>query len=157
MQNWIWLKFLGTIQVLRQQRSGWMGSENGNFFWFTVLFMLCVGGPKKTITCWRNTWMVPYETYTLVVSTIYDLAVTKLCYCIIGILVYLLWFVDLNRHVYFPTNADTICNVSFVIIRLYLMINVYSKIVRVVMSKSLDRWTDIFILPWPSLDTGHYF
>ena len=34
-----------TIQVLRQQRSGWVESENGNFCWFTVLFMLTyVGG-----------------------------------------------------------------------------------------------------------------
>ena len=23
---------LGTIQVLRQQRGGWVGSENGNFY-----------------------------------------------------------------------------------------------------------------------------
>ena len=27
---------LGTIQVSRQQRSEWVGSENGIFFWFTV-------------------------------------------------------------------------------------------------------------------------
>ena len=32
--------YYGTIQVLRQQRGGWVGSENGNFCWFTVLFML---------------------------------------------------------------------------------------------------------------------
>ena len=31
---------LGTIQVLPRQRGGWVGSENGNFCWFTVLFML---------------------------------------------------------------------------------------------------------------------
>ena len=29
-------KWLGTIKVLRQQR---LGSENGNFCWFTILFM----------------------------------------------------------------------------------------------------------------------
>ena len=28
---------LGTIQVLRHQRDGWVGSENDNFWWFTVL------------------------------------------------------------------------------------------------------------------------
>ena len=28
---------LGTIQVLRHQRGGWVGSENGNFWWLTVL------------------------------------------------------------------------------------------------------------------------
>ena len=28
---------LGTIQVLRHQRGGWVGSENGNLWWFTVL------------------------------------------------------------------------------------------------------------------------
>ena len=28
---------LGGIQVLRHQRGGWVGSENGNFWWFTVL------------------------------------------------------------------------------------------------------------------------
>ena len=27
----------GGIQVLRHQRGGWVGSENGNFWWFTVL------------------------------------------------------------------------------------------------------------------------
>ena len=27
----------GSIQVLRHQRGGWVGSENGNFWWFTVL------------------------------------------------------------------------------------------------------------------------
>ena len=35
----------GAIQVLRQQRGGWVGSENGKFCCFTVLFMLTsVGG-----------------------------------------------------------------------------------------------------------------
>ena len=29
--------YLGTIQVLRHQRGGCVGSENGNFWWFTVL------------------------------------------------------------------------------------------------------------------------
>ena len=28
---------IGTIQVLRHQRGGWVGSENGNFWWLTVL------------------------------------------------------------------------------------------------------------------------
>ena len=27
---------LGTIQVLRQQRSGWVGSENGNLIYNTI-------------------------------------------------------------------------------------------------------------------------
>ena len=53
----------GTIQVLRQQRSGWVGSKNGNFCWFTVLPIYSdVGGwvgLKKPKTCLRNTWMVP--------------------------------------------------------------------------------------------------
>ena len=37
----------GTIQVLRQQKGGWVGSENGNFCWFTVLFMLKWVGLKN--------------------------------------------------------------------------------------------------------------
>ena len=40
---------LGTIQVLPQQKGGWVGSESGNFCRFTVLFMLTsVGGLKKS-------------------------------------------------------------------------------------------------------------
>ena len=31
---------LGTIQVLCQQRGWWVGSENDNLCWFTLLFML---------------------------------------------------------------------------------------------------------------------
>ena len=35
IDNSIW-----AIQVWRQRRGEWVGSENGNFCWFTVLFML---------------------------------------------------------------------------------------------------------------------
>ena len=40
----------GTIQVLLQQRGGWVGSENFNFFYLQyILFILTlVGKPKKT-------------------------------------------------------------------------------------------------------------
>ena len=36
----------GNIQVLRHQRGGWVGSVNGNFWWFTSS-KRWVGGPKK--------------------------------------------------------------------------------------------------------------
>ena len=35
--NDCWMLIIGSIQVLRHQRGGWVGSENGNFWWFTVL------------------------------------------------------------------------------------------------------------------------
>ena len=57
--------YYGTIQVLRQQRGGWVGSENGNFCWFTVHTIYAKVsrwmGLKKPKTCWRNTWMVPIQ------------------------------------------------------------------------------------------------
>ena len=41
---------LGNIQVLRQQKAGWVGSENGNFL-LILQYYLCwrrlLGGPKK--------------------------------------------------------------------------------------------------------------
>ena len=40
IRNFFQQNHKGTIQVLRQQRGGWVWSENGNFCWFTVLFML---------------------------------------------------------------------------------------------------------------------
>ena len=50
---------LGTIQVLRHQRGRWVGSENGNFWWFTVLTINHQRGGwvglKKSKTWWRNT------------------------------------------------------------------------------------------------------
>ena len=49
-----------TIQVLRQQRGGWVGSENGTFT--DLQYYLCWRrwvGLEKPKTCWRNTWTVP--------------------------------------------------------------------------------------------------
>ena len=45
---------LGTIQVLRQQRGGWVGSENGNFLLIYSTIYADVGGwvgLKKPKTC----------------------------------------------------------------------------------------------------------
>ena len=45
---------LGTIQVLRQQRSGWMGTENGNFLLICNTIYADIGGwvvLKKPKTC----------------------------------------------------------------------------------------------------------
>ena len=51
----------GTIHISCQQID-WAGSENGDFCWFSLLY-LCWHrgwvGRKSPKMCWRNIWMVP--------------------------------------------------------------------------------------------------
>ena len=56
----IWRDTFGTIPLLRQQKTGWVGSENDNFCRRSVLYLfLHSGWVKKSPTrCWRN-GMVP--------------------------------------------------------------------------------------------------
>ena len=56
--------YYGTIQVLRQQRGGWVGSEKWQFLLIYSTIYADIGewvGLKKPETCWRNTWMVPID------------------------------------------------------------------------------------------------
>ena len=49
---------LVTIQVLRHQRGGWMGLENGNFWWFTVLYIINGWMGLKQSKTWWLMWCV---------------------------------------------------------------------------------------------------
>ena len=62
-QNMFFFSCLGTIHILRQQKTGWAGSVNGRFLLTFCTVFADVGGwvRKGPKMCWRNIWMVPKE------------------------------------------------------------------------------------------------